>query len=70
MITKKTPIKVWPDGRLSFQCTSQYYNITDAGGTAEHALKTGFVPLGDGCDYILTDSDKRSIKRQLKKVSK
>lgn len=65
-IKRKTPIKVWPDGRISFKCTSELYKITDAGGTAEHALKSGFVPLGDGCDYILTESDKKNIQRQLK----
>lgn len=51
------------NGYLSFQCTSSLYGVTDAGGTAVSALKMGFVPLGDGCDYVLTINDKRQIRR-------
>ena len=53
MIKKETPIKVLNDGTVSFQCTSELYTITDAGGKAENVLKTGYVSLGDGCDYKL-----------------
>ena len=68
MPKRKTAIKVWPDGTISFKCSSEYYGVTDAGGKAEHALKTGFVPLGDGCDYKLKEVDKKNIKKQLKKL--
>lgn len=69
-IKKKTPIKVLRNGTISFRCTSKLYTITDAGGTAEHALKSGFVPLGDGCDYMLNETDKRNIRKQLKELGK
>lgn len=69
-IKKKTPIKVLRNGTISFRCSSELYTITDAGGTAKHALKSGFVPLGDGCDYILTETDKKNIRKQLKEMEK
>lgn len=67
-IKRKTPIKVWPDGTISFQCSSEMYGVTDAGGKAVNALQSGFVPLGDGCDYELTSTDKINIRKQLKKL--
>ena len=65
MPKRKTPIKVHKDGSISFQCSSELYSITDAGGKAVHALRSGFVPLGDGCDYTLTPKDKKDILDQL-----
>ncbi len=64
-IKRKTPITVYKDGSINFQCSSELYGTTDAGGKAIHALKSGFVPLGDGCDYILTKKDKKDILDQL-----
>jgi len=63
---KKSEIKVFKDGSISFKCTSELYGTTDAGGTAENALQFGFVPLGDGCDYVLTDKDRENINNQLR----
>ena len=68
MPKRKTPIKVWPDGTISFQCTSKLYAITDAGGKAVDALQSGWVCLGDGCDYKLTEADKITIRDQLKEL--
>ena len=70
MITRKTKIELTRDDtdrhRISFQCSSELYGVTDAGGYAEDALSRGFVPLGDGCDYHLTNGDKRQIKKLMK----
>jgi len=51
--------------RISFKCTSELYGVTDAGGYAEDALRLGFVPLGDGCDYKLTDEEGIEIEKFL-----
>lgn len=66
-IKRTTPIKIDSNGYISFQCTSEMYNVTDAGGKAKDVLKNGFVALGDGCDYVLTKNDKKQINRLLKK---
>ena len=68
MPKRKTPIRVWKDGTISFQCTSELYAFTDASGKAVNALQSGFVPLGDGCDYILKKKDKITIRDQLKEL--
>jgi len=64
---RKTDIELTKDDtgkhRISFQCTSEMYGVTDAGGYAEDALRLGFVSLGDGCDYVLTDYDKIIINK-------
>jgi hypothetical protein len=59
-------ITVCSNGIISFECTSEMYGITDAGGKAADALKNGFVSLGDGCDYVLNEEDKAEIKKQIK----
>ena len=64
----KGKIEVTEDRRIHLKCTSDMYGITDGGGTAEHALKSGFVPLGDGCDYKLTDTDRARIKKLIEKI--
>lgn len=70
MIKKKSKIVLTPDEtgkhRISFKCTSSLYGVTDAGGYAEHALQSGFVPLGDGCDYRLTPGDIKQVKKLMK----
>ena len=70
MIKRKTKIVLTKDEtgkhRISFQCDSSMYGVTDAGGYAEDALQQGFVPLGDGCDYTLTLNDKSLIRKKLK----
>ena len=76
--TRITPeerkIQLTPDQsgkhRISFKTDSSLYGVTDAGGYAEDALRLGFVPLGDGCDYILKPEDKKEIKRLLKRNKK
>jgi hypothetical protein len=68
MPKRKTPIIVLPDGTVSFQCSSSLYGVTDAGGKAVDVLKTGWVSLGDGCDYKLKEVDKKNIQKQLKKL--
>jgi len=66
IIERITPISI-NNGYISFQYTSELYNVTDAGGQADIVLKNGFVPLGDGNDYVLTNNDKKQIRRLLKK---
>ena len=53
--------------RISFECTSSLYKVTEAGGYAEDSLIYGCVRLGDGCDYILTPAEKEEIKKGIKK---
>lgn len=69
-VNRKTKIELTKDEtgkhRISFQCSSSLYKITDAGGYAEDALQSGFVSLGDGCDYILQDWEKQHIKKLMK----
>lgn len=60
-IKRITPIEV-QEGRISFRCTSELYGTTDAGGLASDALTRGCVPLGDGCDYILSEDEKDEIQ--------
>jgi hypothetical protein len=69
-VWRKTPIKVLPDGTLSFQCNSDLYGVTDAGGHVEHAIKHGFVPLGDGCDYVLQEGEAEDLKKMWAKVKR
>jgi len=70
MIERKSKIVLSKDDtgkhRISFQCTSSMYETTDAGGYAEDALSLGFVALGDGCDYILKDGDRKQIKKLMR----
>ena len=68
MIKRISPIIIHRDGTLSFQCTSELYGITDAGGRIDNALKMGFVPLGDGCDYELTDKEKIWLQKKWDKM--
>ena len=69
MIKRKSKIELHKDEtgkhRITFKCTSEMYNVTDAGGYAEDALKLGFVPLGDGCDYELTPYDRKFIETRI-----
>jgi len=69
MIQRKSKILLDRDEtnrhRITFECTSAQYKTTEAGGYAEHALKLGFVSLGDGNSYKFTDKEKRSIKRRI-----
>ncbi len=73
MIEKKSKIVLTPDDtgkhRISFTCTSSLYGVTDAGGYAEDALQSGFVSLGDGCDYRLTEEDIHRVKKLMKRKS-
>lgn len=63
-----TAIEIFVDGTINFECTSEMYGRTQAGGKAETALKTGFVALGDGCDYVLTDKEKEELKAKLEEL--
>jgi hypothetical protein len=56
------------NGYLSFKCSSELYGVTDAGGTVEQALESGFVSLGDGCDYKLTSFDRDIIRTKLSQI--
>ena len=68
-ILRKESITVSNDGHISFKCTSKLYGATDASGKAEDALATGYIPLGDGCDYLLNKFDIKIIKRKLDEVT-
>jgi len=47
---------------------SELYKTTHACGNPERALKTGWLPCGDGCDYELDVSDLIAIGKYLQSL--
>lgn len=68
MPERVSSILLFPDGTVSFFATSELYGHTQSGGHVENHLQCGFVPLGDGCDYELTEEEKDDLKKTWTKM--